>query len=168
MKGFALRLSYCSLCKITTEGDDAEEDAMQMVPNPVVSKSLAAFEIPTRRIVFQPDFTLGAQFAGVAVAQAEGIYAARGLQIEVLPPCPKNPGGEVLSVVAMQASMGMSALAVGSTEQNGARPVLLVLPPTCLRSFALNFLLPPPFGNSKCAGLLKPQNRNCMFCILRG
>ena len=92
---------------------------MQMVPNPVISKSLTAFEIPTRKIVFQPDFTLGSQFAGVAVAQAEGIYAARGLEVTVLPPCAENPGGEVPSVVAMQAEMGTSALAVGSTEQNG-------------------------------------------------
>mmetsp|Transcript_11523 Transcript_11523/g.29070 ORF Transcript_11523/g.29070 Transcript_11523/m.29070 type:complete len:715 (-) Transcript_11523:23-2167(-) len=83
-----------------------------------VSSSLAAKELVGHEIVFQPDYTLGSQFAGVAIAWAEGIYAARGLDVTILPPCPGRPGDEVSAVEKIQREAGNKILAIGTTEQN--------------------------------------------------
>lgn len=83
-----------------------------------ISSSMAAKEVPGHAVMFQPDYTLGSQFAGVAVAWAEGLYASRGLDVTILPPCPSRPGDEISQVEKIQSASGTSVLAVGTTEQN--------------------------------------------------
>ena len=67
-----------------------------------------------RRVLFQPDYFMSAQFAGVAVALRGGGYARKGIEVEVLPLAGAGERAEEISVVSSDKS---GALIVGSTEQ---------------------------------------------------
>ena len=68
-----------------------------------------------RRVLFQPDYFMSAQFAGVAVALRGGGFARAGIEVEVLPLAGAGEHAEEISVVGRDTS---DALIVGSTEQN--------------------------------------------------
>ena len=67
-----------------------------------------------RRVLFQPDYFMSAQFAGLAVALDGGAYARRALDVEVLP---LAGAGEIASEIGV-VSRASEELIVGSTEQN--------------------------------------------------
>jgi ABC-type nitrate/sulfonate/bicarbonate transport system substrate-binding protein len=52
-----------------------------------------------KRVSLQLDYHMSSQFAGVAVALEKGLYAKRGIDLNILPLCP--PGAEVEKVLAL-------------------------------------------------------------------
>ena len=71
-----------------------------------------------RRVSLQLDFFMCAQFAGVAVAHARGLYRAAGVELHLLPTCP--PGHEPATVLkGVQAEGGVWA---GVMEQSALIP----------------------------------------------
>ena len=65
---------------------------------------------------FVLDYHLSAQFAGLIVAKEQGVYAQRGLSVELLNP--PSAGEEPQLVQAMQVDHGKDVLILGSAEQN--------------------------------------------------
>ena len=70
-------------------------------------------------VLLQLDYYMSAQFAGVAVAMAHGLYADAKLNVRLSPECP--PGEEPQAVLAQQAA-APEALVVGTIEQNVLAP----------------------------------------------
>jgi len=91
---------------------------------------------PLRPVALQLDYYLSAQFAGVAVAERQGLYAARGVRLALLPDCPV--GEEARSVRARQDAHP-EALAVGTVEQNVLVPVLAKDPSLKMTAVAAMF-----------------------------
>ncbi|CAM9748888.1 unnamed protein product, partial [Heterosigma akashiwo] len=75
----------------------------------------------TRKVALQLDYYYSAQYAGVAVAERQGLYTERGLELIVLPDC--HVGTEAKSVREYQDAHP-EALAVGTAEQNVLVPAL--------------------------------------------
>lgn len=73
-----------------------------------------------RKIVFQLDYHMSAQFAGIAMAQRMGAYKHAGVHVQWIPPCP--PGEEASAVHNGFRSQSGQALWVGSMEQNTFLP----------------------------------------------
>ena len=68
-----------------------------------------------RRVLFQPDYFMSAQFAGLAVALRGGAFARVGIEVQVLPLAGAGESAEEIQSVGRDTS---DALVVGSTEQN--------------------------------------------------
>ena len=68
-----------------------------------------------RRVLFQPDYFMSAQFAGLAVALRGGAYTRAGIEVQVLPLAGAGESAEEIQSVGRDTS---GALVVGSTEQN--------------------------------------------------
>lgn len=68
-----------------------------------------------KQVVLQLDYHLGGQFAGLATGLARGLFASRGLDVQLVAPC--TPGGEGAAVVQRQREM-KDAVVVGVCEQN--------------------------------------------------
>lgn len=68
------------------------------------------------RVDFQLDYHLSSQFAGLVVAQHQGLFTKRGLDVSLLAP---PPAGEEPTLVArLQEEKGRDALVLGCVEQN--------------------------------------------------
>jgi len=67
-------------------------------------------------VKFQLDYHLSSQFAGLVVAQSQGIYAKRGLNVDLL--APPIPGAEPALVTSMQEAALDEHLVLGCVEQN--------------------------------------------------
>lgn len=74
-------------------------------------------------IDFQLDYHLGSQFAGLIVAQRNGLYAKRGLEVNLLAPPP--PGQEPELVYAASEQREDGVIALGCIEQNTFVPSVL-------------------------------------------
>ena len=68
-----------------------------------------------RRVLFQPDYFMSAQFAGLAVALRGGAYKRAGIDVQVMPLAGAGETAEEIQSVGRDTS---GALVVGSTEQN--------------------------------------------------
>lgn len=68
-----------------------------------------------RKVLFQPDYFMSPQFAGLAVALRTGRYARRGIELDILPLGGAGERAEEVSIVAR--AKADSPLLVGSTEQ---------------------------------------------------
>lgn len=67
------------------------------------------------KIVFQLDYYMSGQFAGLAMAKERGLFAQRGIDCVLHPPC--EPGEEA-SMVLLGQEQDPSSLWLGSMEQN--------------------------------------------------
>eukprot|EP00617_Octactis_speculum_P027759 CAMPEP_0185771130 /NCGR_PEP_ID=MMETSP1174-20130828/63301_1 /TAXON_ID=35687 /ORGANISM="Dictyocha speculum, Strain CCMP1381" /LENGTH=828 /DNA_ID=CAMNT_0028456883 /DNA_START=157 /DNA_END=2643 /DNA_ORIENTATION=+ len=76
------------------------------------------------KIIFQLDYHISSQFAGLLVAQEEGLYHAAGVEVELIPPV--TPGQEPKSVLNAYAgrSPDEDALYLGCCEQNVLVPAI--------------------------------------------
>lgn len=85
-------------------------------------RGLGAFAAALRRVgtatvKLQADYApVGAQFAGVAVARQEGVFAQRRCSVEYLSPV--VPGNEAASIVHLQQTLSGDDVAVGVSEQS--------------------------------------------------
>jgi len=77
---------------------------------------------PVRKLVFQLDYYMSAQFAGMAMALRSGLYQKAGIDLQWLPPCP--PGDEAKVVGQGFHSSGGSTLWLGCMEQNTLLPAV--------------------------------------------
>jgi len=75
-----------------------------------------------RKLVFQLDYYMSAQFAGMAMALRSGLYQKAGINLQWLPPCP--PGDEAKTVGQGFQSSGGSTLWLGCMEQNTLLPAV--------------------------------------------
>jgi hypothetical protein len=66
-------------------------------------RSLSNLNVALKRARLQLDYHMSSQFAGVAVALEKGLYAKRGLDLEILPLCPA--GMEVETVLRLEAKV---------------------------------------------------------------
>lgn len=80
------------------------------------ARSFSAAQPRLARVDFQLDYHLSSQFAGLAVAQHQGLYTKRGLEVSLLSPPPA--GEEPALVTSMQEQRGSDAVVLGSVEQN--------------------------------------------------
>jgi len=77
---------------------------------------------PMRKLVFQLDYYMSAQFAGMAMALRSGLYQKAGINLHWLPPCP--PGDEAKVVGEGFQSGGGATLWMGCMEQNTLLPAV--------------------------------------------
>jgi len=66
-----------------------------------------------RKMRFQPDYFMSAQFAGVAVALRGGAYTRKGIDVDVLPVGEAGEFAKELSIIGQDTG---DSLIVGTTE----------------------------------------------------
>ena len=124
--------------------------------NPQLCRSYIG--INSKNVVVQLDYFMSTQFAGIAVAEAKGLYKQVGINLELLPTCPV--GLEPRRVREAFELRKRKELCIGIIEQNVLIPVLAESGDIDVRAIATMFSRSP-----LCLATIRPVDKKANLVI---